>query len=529
MEIQALLSHGAEKVLKDLKLIKGQKNDQFWRQLKLGQTPVMPGTPLVYNKFKELIRASGVNLRENKTGDHIFAMTGKQAEELTGAREIKNAGTYGSTSLRPIEGGLFDPKATGSLGDGNRWSYIKLPEPMVNPIMEEPIRTLLGKTQKEFDEVLFGNVEVGGKRGAAAVQQMLQKINIPTAKQIALEEIKHGAKSKRNKAVKQFQYLSAMEKQGVRPEDFIMDRVPVLPPKYRPITRTSDMTIVADPNYMYKALLESSKDLKESAGLPQVFRNQAREAMVKNYRSLVGLSDPTQAKLKQKNVSGILSQLFGKGSPKSGFVQRRVIGADIEVSGLAVVTPNPSLKLNEVGLPEAKAWELYEPFIIRHLVQRGVPATAAAKAVADKQKNAYAALREVVKERPVVVNRAPTLHKYSMYAAWPVLTKGETLQVSPSIVKPMAMDFDGDTASYSVPVSKAAVEEAIQKMMPEKNLINSRNDRPTYTPNNEYVQGLWLATKQPANKAPKRFPDKAAAMAAYKAGAIRIDDPIVIG
>jgi hypothetical protein len=121
-----------------------------------------------------------------------------------------------------------------------------------------------------------------------------------------------------------------------------------------------------------------------------------------------------------------------------------VIGGDIDLSGLAVITPNPALKLNQAGLPEKKAWELYEPFVVRQLIQKGMPATHAAKSVEKRDGLAYAALQEVVKQRPVILNRAPTLHKYSMMAFWPVLSKGDTLQISPTIVKPFGADYDGD-------------------------------------------------------------------------------------
>jgi len=126
-------------------------------------------------------------------------------------------------------------------------------------------------------------------------------------------------------------------------------------------------------------------------------------------------------------------------------VQRRVLGTNIDLTGLGVVTPNPSLDLNEVGLPEELAWRLYEPFIVSHMVRNGYPATQASKAVSEHQPVAYEALQNVIRERPVLINRAPTLHKYSITAAWPVLTKGHTLQVPPAIVKPLGMDFNGDS------------------------------------------------------------------------------------
>jgi hypothetical protein len=528
MEIQAILAHGAGNVLKDLKIIKGQKNDEFWRRLKLGETPTMPGTPMVYGKFKELIRAAGVDLREGKSSDDIFAMSNKKAEALTGNREITSGATYGASSGKPVPGGLFDPDATGSNSKGDRWSFIRLPEPLPNPIMIEPMRTLLDMTQKDFHSIVTGNKSVGDESGPQALVSMLNKLDYPAERARAIDDIKHGSQAKRDKAVKKLNYLEALMKKDVKASDFMMDRVPVLPPRYRPITKASGMTMVADPNYMYKTLLESIEDFKDTEELSPTIRSEAREQVYDNYKALVGLTDPKQEKLVQKNVGGILQQIFGKGSPKSGFVQRRVIGTNIDVSGLGVITPNPSLKLNEVGMPEDQAWGLYEPFVIRHLVKNGTPATVAAKSVAEKKGNAYAALKEVIRERPILINRAPTLHKYNIMAFWPVLTKGSTLQVPPAIVKPFAADFDGDTMAYSVPVSADAVRDAQELMMPEKNLLSARNDKPNFAPSNEYLQGLYFASKGAKKKPPIKFKTLADAKKAYRSGKIAIDDPIQI-
>jgi DNA-directed RNA polymerase subunit beta' len=238
--------------------------------------------------------------------------------------------------------------------------------------------------------------------------------------------------------------------------------------------------------------------------------------------------DPVQPQLQQKNVEGILSQLFGKGSPKYGFFHRRVLGTNLDMTGLSVITPNPSLRLNEVGLPEELAWDLYEPFIIRNLVQQNVPAVAAARAVEQHSPLAYTALKKVIGQRPVLINRAPTLHKYSILAMWPVLTKGHTLQIPPTIVKPLNADFDGDTASYSVPVTDEAVAQAIELMLPEKNLLSVRNDRPNFQPTNEYMQGLWLASKQVSRNPVRYFNTREDALKAYRRGDLAVDDPIMI-
>jgi DNA-directed RNA polymerase beta subunit len=519
MEVQALLGHGATKVLKDMKLVKGQRNDMFWRDLKLGRTPKMPETPEIYDKFKEMMRGAGISFTEGDEQDNIQAMTNTGASKLTGDRELTNANTYSQSGFKPMTGGLFDPKLTGSLDEGKRWSFISLPEPMVNPIMEDPIRSILGMTKKEW--------EAGVREGS--VNEKIQGINLKKETALALDDIKNGSRSKRPAAVKKFRFLHAMSEQKVHPKDYLMDRVPVLPPKYRPITQSHGMNMVNDANYLYKGLMESVEDYNDSDGLTEDIRRDSRKLIYDNYKSTVGLTDPVQADLQQKGVSGILKNILGKGSPKAGFIQRRVIGTNLDATGLAVITPNPSLTMNQVGLPEGKAWDLYEPFIVRNLVQSGMPAMQAAKAVEGKSEVAYKALKEVATQRPVLINRAPTLHKYGIMAAWPVLTKGHSLQIPPALVGPFGADFDGDTMSYSVPVSKDAVDEAVEKMMPDKNLLSSATDTPNYAPTNEYLQGLYFASKQPGKKKETiKFASKQDALKAFMKGTIKMDDPISI-
>lgn len=530
MELQALLGHGATDVLRDAKLIKGQRNDAFWRALKLGQTPAMPGVPYTYEKFSNLLQAAGIKLTTDKDGDHIFAMTDRQAQDLTGDRQIRNSKTYTDKDLRPIEGGLFDPKATGSELDGKRWSYIPLPEPMLNPVMEDPIRSILGIKKKELQGIIDGKVEVGGERGGKALHRLLEKLDMQAAKDNALAEAKGNSKAKRDAAIKRLNFLTAMEKQGVKPVDFMMSRVPVLPPRFRPITKMDKMTMVADPNLLYKEVMEASEDYQTAVneGLPMPVVNEARANLYQSYKALVGVGDPVKAENQDKGVGGILKTLLGKGSPKNSFVQRRVIGTNMDVGGLAVIAPNPSLKINQVGLPEKQAWNIYEPFIIRDLVKRGVSALDAAKMAKQHHGMARDALERVVKQRPVLINRAPTLHKYSVMAAYPVLTKGSTLQIHPAVVKPFNADFDGDTMSISVPVSQKAVEQAIKKMLPSRNLISDRNDKLQIGLANEYVQGLHLASRLTSKEQPRTFRTKDEAMRAYRKGEIKADTPIRI-
>jgi DNA-directed RNA polymerase subunit beta' len=157
-----------------------------------------------------------------------------------------------------------------------------------------------------------------------------------------------------------------------------------------------------------------------------------------------------------------------------------------------------------------------------------MPAMQAATEVADQTGRARAALMEEVKDRPVLINRAPTLHRYGFMAAWPVLTRGETLQVSPSVVAGFNADFDGDAMNYHVPVSDEAVEEAIEKMLPSKNLRSASHFGVHYVPRHEFLMGLYLASRGKSKKPMRVFRSKEDVARAYQRGEIGLNDPISV-
>lgn len=528
MECSSLVSHGAPETLKDMKMIKGQKNDEYWRDLKLGKTPAMPADNFVFNKFLSSLQAAGINVDKDHNKINIFAMNNDQARELTGAREIQTSDTFDPKHLKPVPGGLFDENLTGG-SEGNKFSFVKLDEPMLNPIMEDSVRRMLNLKEAELQDLISGKTPYKGLYGGKALKQKLSDLNVNQEIVRAVHDIKSSEGIKRDNMVKRLRALKSIDEHNMRPEDFMMDRVPVIPPKYRPISASDDMTIASDFNYLYREMLFNRNDLREAKDkLPDEMLADIRGNMYKNFKAIVGLGDPVNTELKQKGVGGILEHIFGKSSAKSGMFQRRMIGGSVDLSARAAVTPNPALKLNQVGLPQSVAWELYEPFIIRYLVRHGTTAVEAAKAVVDKRSDAEKALLEVMKERPVLINRAPTMHKWGMVAVNPVLIKGHTIQVSPAICSPMGMDFDGDTASLHVPVSEGAVKEAREKLMPEHSLIGARNQELMYAPSNEYVQGAYLATKNPKKGLPLTFETEEEAEQAYKTGKIDVDTPIKI-
>lgn len=439
-----LVSNSTE-VLKDMKLVKGQKNTDFWRDFKLGRTPVMPSTPLIYEKFLASLQGAGINVHKEKNTTNIFALTNKDINDFAHA-EVKNSDTYSANNMAPLPGGLFDPNIFGP--NGTQWGYIKLDEPVLNPVMEDPIKLILGLTEADLEAVISGNKKLpNGLTGGLGLKKQLESINMKQAVQDALNDVKNATRTKRDKAVKKYRYLSSMLKHNASPADFMLDKIPVIPPRFRRISQSGDLTMVADANYLYRALMDNQQDVRDArnAGLPEDMVGSGNLKIYKAFKAITGLSDPEDRKLQEKQVSGLLKWVFGKGTPKAGAYQRNVVGGSLDVAGRNVITPNASFRLDEIGLPKKEAWTLYQDFVIRRLVQNGMDPLVATKEVTNKTKLAEDALRQVVSERPVLATRAPALHKYSIMAFRPRLVESETLQLNPAIQKPFNADHDGDS------------------------------------------------------------------------------------
>jgi len=227
-------------------------------------------------------------------------------------------------------------------------------------------------------------------------------------------------------------------------------------------------------------------------------------------------------------VKGILQHIFGT-NPKFGTVQFKLLGASVNLVGRGVIVPNPDMDMDSIGLPENRAWEVYQPFIIRGLVRRGMPRMAAMDAFKNQTKAAKEVMLQEMEHRPVLVNRYPVLHRYGLMAFKPKLVKGDTIQVSPIITKGFAADFDGDTMQYHVPASDKARQEALDKMLPSANLYSGASFKVMYTPNQEFVQGLHAASAAREEGPPKRtFASRQDALRAYKRGELSLGTPVEI-
>lgn len=529
LNLGALLSHGAGKVIREAKMIRGQANPEFWSQFMSGYKPTTPEIPKVYEKFLGMLQGSGIHPLRDGEKTHFMAMTNAKVDELAGPREIRNAETVDwKGGLKPKPGGLFDEALTGG-HEGTKWAAIKLHEPLPNPVMEEPIRRVLGITENKMRDVLAGRAELGGITGPRALQKALQAIDLPKAVEQTRLEIKSNKSTVRDAAVRRFGFLKNAERLGIHPGDWMLDRVPVMPPKFRPVTTmgAKKLPLVADANYLYKELLDSNDMLRQMSDKVDDLGDE-RLATYDAMKAVSGLGEPTHPKNQERGVKGLLKQIFGS-SPKFGMIQRKLLSTTTDLVGRAAIIPNPDLDMDSVGLPEEKAWDLYTPYVVRHLVRRGMPRMQAAQRVKDKDPVAKDALVNEMKQRPVMIDRAPVLHRYGVMAFWPRITKGSTMQISPLVVGGFNADFDGDAMQFHLPADDDAAQEMAEKMLPSKNLFSASKFKAHYLPSQEYVGGLYHATTRiDKHNKPAVFETTADAVRAYNQGQIAADRQVHI-
>lgn len=418
--------------------------------------------------------------------------------------------------------------ANGVLVSNSRWAKITLPEPLPNPVMEEPIRRVLGLTGPQFERIIAGQEQLNGDTGSRAIATALGNINVDAEIERAAREIRGTRKTARDAATRRVGFLLGARKTGVQPKDWMWNSVPVMPPRWRPVSRMqgTDAPMVADANYLYRDLFENKRNLEQLQGQVSDVGDE-RLALYQSMRAVTGLGDPAPEHLKEQKIKGAMQHIIGS-SPKHGVVQRRLLGSQTDLVGRGTIVPNPDLDMDQVGIPEDQAWQVYRPFVVRHMAKRGVPPGRAAEMVANRNDVARRALTDVMAERPVLLDRAPVLHRFGVMAFWPRIAKGNQIELTPIVTKGFGADFDGDAMQFHVPGSDKAVTDAVEKMMPSSNLRAPADFKVHQLPQQEYLAGLYRATHDRKNAAPVQFPTMKAMLAALSRGDISHDQPVVI-
>lgn len=496
----SLIAHGARENLAEMATYKSSKNPEFWNKIRLGLPVPAPQTPFATDKLFALMQAAGVNIKKNGQMMQLAPMTDDEILQQSNG-EIDDAQVMMAKTLRPIKDGLFDDAKTGGI-NGKRWTHIKLHEPVVSPIMAPAAQTLLGLTDKKFNSIISGDsyldpntFEVLSEKrdnaltGGMAIKQALSQID-PKAELEKLKAESAGLSGdKLDKANKKMRYLKALADNNMTPDKaYIINNLPVLPPQMRPIYSLPDGSLSTSPiNFLYRDLIMVNKELKAAENLPEFAKKALRKDLFEAAKAVQGLGDPIIAR-GEKKVIGALETIKGD-QPKTGYFQSVVFSKKQELTGQSTAAPSVDVSPDEVMLPKAMAWNLFEPFIHKELTNMGFSNMQAKKMIQDKDPKAETAMQRVAENRPVWVNRAPSLHKLNMLAMYPKLYDGSSIKVNPLIVGGFNLDFDGDciigsvfaaidiskiknlTSTYN---SDIPIEEFINQRsvgMPSKNLI----------------------------------------------------------
>lgn len=522
MEFDALLAHNAKNILREAATIRGQKNDEFWRAVQLGLPLPAPKPSFAFQKFTAMLEGAGVKVDKRNSKFKLLPLTDRDVAARSSG-SVQNNKTVTGKDLKPESGGLFDPRLTGG-PDGRLFAHIDLHEPVVNPVFEEPVRRLLGMTEKQFNDTL-------AQKGGKWIKQELHLIDVPKKIAELRAKIHRASGTELNNLVKQVKYLEALEKEGLRPhEAYVISKVPVVPPVFRPITpMPNDPTqlMVADANKLYGHLLDVNHALKHTV-LPSDLPTH-RGALYNAVGAVFGTHDVNNDELKGQSVKGFLGAIAGRGSPKGGFFQRKLMARTQDVSGRGTAVPDGNLGMDQVGIPEEMLWKMWDRLLVARLVRAGHGAVEAREQVDKRTPSAREALRQEIKERPVLINRAPTLHRYSVVAAYPVPVAGKTIRVNPFIEQGMNLDYDGDTLQVHTPVTSEGVHDATRMTMPHLLLSDQQRNKLVAFPQHEAIIGVTHATAaKPSDKPVRVFDHRDDVLKAYRKGEIHLHDPIEV-
>ncbi|MGJ7918129.1 DNA-directed RNA polymerase subunit beta' [Massilia sp. LXY-6] len=357
--------------------------------------------------------------------------------------------------------------------------------------------------------------------GAEGIRELLRSIDIDReaeALRVELKESKSEAKIK--KYAKRLKVLEAFQRSGIKPDWMIMEVLPVLPPELRPLVPLDGGRFAtSDLNDLYRRVINRNNRLKRLMELraPEIITRNEKRMLQEAVDSLLdnGRRGKAMTGANKRPLKSLAEMIKGKG----GRFRQNLLGKRVDYSGRSVIVVGPQLKLHQCGLPKLMALELFKPFIFNKLELMGLATTikAAKKLVEQQEPVVWDILEEVIKEHPVMLNRAPTLHRLGIQAFEPVLIEGKAIQLHPLVCAAFNADFDGDQMAVHVPLSIEAQMEARTLMLASNNILFPSNGEPSIVPSQDIVLGLYYATREAINAKGEGmlFPDVSEVLRAY--------------
>ena len=402
----------------------------------------------------------------------------------------------------------------------------------INELEDLRVHKLIAETRyrelkEAYSEVFQANM------GAEAILAILKTVNLEALKDELVTEMHSTSGQRRKKAIKRLRVVESFRKSGNRIEDMILSVLPVLPPELRPMVQLDGGRFAtSDLNDLYRRVINRNNRLKRlmSLGAPEIIiRNEKRmlqeavDALIDNGRRGRPIQGSHNHKL--KSLSDLLRG-------KQGRFRQNLLGKRVDYSGRSVIVVGPELKMDECGLPKRMALELFKPFVMHRLVILGIaPNIKNAKRMVERARGeVWDILEDVIKDRPVLVNRAPTLHRLGIQAFMPVLIEGNAIQIHPLVCSAFNADFDGDQMAVHVPLSRMAVLEAKEIMLSTHNMLSPASGDPLVAPTLDMVMGCYYLTqiRETSVGAGSTFNDFDEARIAYASDLIDLHAPIQV-
>ncbi len=358
--------------------------------------------------------------------------------------------------------------------------------------------TFMGETRYRELKSRWGQV-FRADMGAEAFYDILRRLDLDKLAEELWHEVRTSrSKQKRKKATKRLKVVEAFRRSGNRPEWMIMTVLPVIPPDLRPMVQLDGGRFAtSDLNDLYRRVINRNNRLKRllELGAPDVIVRNEKRMLQEAVDSLIDNAQRGKALSRRgrRELKSLSDMLKGK----KGRFRRNLLGKRVDYSGRSVIVVGPKLKLYQCGLPKNMALELFRPFVISRLVSHNYAANVkgAKRFIERNRPEVWEVLEEVIKERPVLLNRAPTLHRLGIQAFEPVLIEGSAIQLHPLVTTAFNADFDGDQMAVHIPLAQKAVTEARQLMLSSRNLLKPADGEPIISPGKDMVLGVYYLTK----------------------------------
>ncbi len=405
---------------------------------------------------------------------------------------------------------------------------------LVDESTYQAIELLLLTASRKRQRDLRPLVRMG--QGAAAIEELLKQIDLEKLERELKEEISKTTGARRGRAIKRLEIVEAFKNSKTRPEWMILKVLPVLPPELRPMVQLDGGRFAtSDLNDLYRRIVNRNNRLRKIMEIraPKSILNSEKRLLQEAVDALIDNSK--RAKPVTASGGRVLKSLSDMLKGKEGRFRKNLLGKRVDYSGRSVIVVGPNLKLHQCGLPKEMALELFKPFVMHRLIHGPNPLASNvknAKNAIDKQlPEVWKALEAVIKEHPVLLNRAPTLHRLGIQAFEPILVEGKAIQIHPLVCHAYNADFDGDQMAVHVPLSYQAQAEARTLMLSTHNLFKPADGSPIVSPLQDIVLGAYYLTMndpQGKTEPTEQFANPETARVAYEQGYIRLHQPIQV-